>query len=58
MPNGLLTITLLKNDSPEYTNLADGDKQAFKTSYKKLLDAIAEVELQLDDENNIHLKNI
>lgn len=55
MPNGLLTITLLKNDSPEYTNLADGDKQALKHLIKAA-DAIAEVELQLDDENNIPFK--
>ena len=55
MPNGLLTITLLKTDSPEYTNLADGDKQALKHLIKAA-DAIAEVELQLDDENNIPFK--
>lgn len=55
LPSGLQTITLLKTDAPEYTNLADGDKKALKHLIKAA-DAIAEVELQLDDENNISFR--
>ena len=48
----LTTITLLSPDSPEYLNLAEGDKKALK-HLVKAADMIGVVYKKLDDENNI-----
>ena len=50
------TVELLSPESEEYLNLAAGDKQALK-HLVRAADYIADVELQLDDENNIPFRN-
>lgn len=52
----LRTYKLLSVDSPEYQNLAEGDKIALK-HLVKAAQYIGEVELKLDDENNIPFRN-
>ncbi len=46
------TIKLLSPDTPQYKNLAGGDKKAL-VHLTKAANIIGEIELKLDDENNI-----
>ncbi len=52
IPQNLSTIELLTPESPQYLNLADGDKQAL-VHLVNAANIIDDIELVLDDENNV-----